>query len=88
MKTRPGVVRRIRAEYLEMPGLRLTAEQVQRLCGLDQTMCQTVLDELVTAKFLCVKPDGHYVRLTEGHFPNPQPVNATLRREKRSAKAS
>jgi hypothetical protein len=26
---------RIRAEYLEMPGLRLTAPQAQRLFGLD-----------------------------------------------------
>ena len=26
---------RIRAEYLEMPGLRLTSEQAQRLCGAE-----------------------------------------------------
>jgi hypothetical protein len=29
------LLRRIRAEYLEMPGLRLTAPQAQRLFGLD-----------------------------------------------------
>jgi hypothetical protein len=42
-----------------MPGLRLTPEQAQRLCGVERTLCQTVLDALVAEKFLCVKPDGH-----------------------------
>jgi hypothetical protein len=55
---------RLRAEYLEMPGLRLKARQVQRLCGIDQTICQSVLDALVDAKFLAVKSDGSYARLT------------------------
>jgi hypothetical protein len=32
-----NVRNRLRAEYMEMPGLRLKAEQVQRLCGIDQT---------------------------------------------------
>ena len=41
------VLTRLRAEYLEMPGLRLKAGQVQRLCGIDQTMCQLVLDSLL-----------------------------------------
>ena len=44
----------------EMPGLHLRLEQVQRLCGIERVMCQTVLDSLVAAKFLCVKLDGHY----------------------------
>ena len=29
------VLTRLRAEYLEMPGMRLTAQQVQRLCGVE-----------------------------------------------------
>jgi len=44
------VLTRLRAEYLEMPGLRLKAGQVQRLCGIDQTMCQLVLDSLLESK--------------------------------------
>jgi hypothetical protein len=28
------VLERLRAEYLEMPGLKLRIEQVQRLCGI------------------------------------------------------
>ena len=30
---------RIRAEYLEMPGMRLTAAQVHRLSGVDISTC-------------------------------------------------
>jgi Protein of unknown function (DUF2934) len=51
---------RIRAAFLEMPDVRLKPEQVQRLCGVERTICQLVLESLVDAKFLCVSPDGHY----------------------------
>ena len=43
--------RDLRAEYLEMPGLRLKPEQVQRVWDVERTMCQRVLDSLVDAKF-------------------------------------
>ena len=54
MSTSPNqeVLERLRAEYLEMPGLRLTVEQVQRLCGIERAICSVVLDTLVEAKFL------------------------------------
>ena len=58
-------MQRIRAEFLEMPGMRLTVEQVQRLCGVDASVCQLVLNSLVARKFLCVHPDGTYVRHAE-----------------------
>jgi hypothetical protein len=53
------MLQRIRAEYLEMPGLRLTLEQAQRLCGIERALCTTVLDALVDERFLYVKSDGH-----------------------------
>ncbi len=87
MRTIQDLTHRVRAEYLEMPGLRLTAEQVQRLCGIEQTTCQLVLHELVAAGFLCVKAEGHYARLTEGHITRP-PAKAGLRTGAPSAKAS
>jgi hypothetical protein len=59
-------LKRIRAEFLEMPGLRLTLEQAQRLCGIERALCKMLLDTLVADKFLCVKSDGAYARLTEG----------------------
>jgi hypothetical protein len=43
---------RIRAEYLEMPGLWLTAPQAQCLFGLDSETCDAVLAALLDAKFL------------------------------------
>ncbi len=74
-----GTLDRVRAEFLEMPGLRLTVRQVQRLCGVDETICKGVLDALVDAKFLTSRPDGTYMRLTEGdHFPQPQPIRVDM----------
>jgi hypothetical protein len=69
------LLERIRAEYLEMPGMRLTFEQVQRLCGVDGSVCRVVLDSLVAAKFLCANLDGTYARLTDGR-PGPRPLKA------------
>jgi hypothetical protein len=74
------VLERLRAEYLEMPGMKLRIEQVQRLCGIEQTMCKLVLAALVKADFLSLKSDGTYVRLTEGDLTFPrQPAKAALR---------
>jgi hypothetical protein len=56
---------RIRAEYLEMPGMRLTSAQVQRLSGVDAVICKQVLDDLVLAKFLHAHDDGGYARGSE-----------------------
>ena len=58
-------IERLRAEFLEMPGLRLNVNQVQRLCGVDETMCRNVLEALVDVKFLRRNPDGTYARLAE-----------------------
>ena len=65
-----GTTERIRAEFLEMPGLRLTVVQVQRLCGVDAALCQSVLDALVEMRFLRANADGTYARVSEGgHRP-------------------
>jgi len=57
------VLRRIQGEFLEMPGLRLTTSQAQRLWGLDREVCETVLQLLVSEKFLQQTRDGAFVRL-------------------------
>jgi len=56
------VVRRIRGEFLEMPGLRLTPQQARRLWRLDETACEAVLGALVDARFLAKTRDGAFVR--------------------------
>lgn len=72
------VLNRVRAEYLEMPGLRLTVEQVRRLCGVERDACQIALNALVNAKVLCLKSDGAYARLTDRDIPHTQPANAAM----------
>lgn len=72
------ILDRLRSEYLEMPGLRLTVEQAQRLCGIERATCQAVLNALVDAKFLCVKPNGTYARTSDGQYPKPRPIEAGL----------
>ena len=51
-ETIEDVLNRLRAEFLEMPGLRLKFDQVQRLCGVERTICQMVLDLLVDEEFI------------------------------------
>jgi len=77
----PQLLERIRADFLEMPGLRLRPEQVQRLCGVEQTMCQMVLDALVEANVLCLNSDGTYARLGDGELQYSQPAKAETRSE-------
>lgn len=68
---------RVQGDFLEMPGLRLKPDQVQRLCGLDRTMCDLVLESLVEMKFLYQTSDGAYARLTEGELFRPPHTRTT-----------
>jgi hypothetical protein len=56
------LIRRVRGEYLEMPGLRLTSAQASRLWGLDSRTCQKLLHKLLDAQFLTCTTDGRYGR--------------------------
>ena len=56
------VLRRVQGEYHEMPGLRLTTAQAQRLWGLDRAACDALLGALVDAKFLFRTRDGAFMR--------------------------
>jgi hypothetical protein len=55
-----ALVNRIKAEYLELPGLHLTPWQAQRLWGLDQVQCEAVLEVLVETAFLRKTKGGAY----------------------------
>ena len=57
----------VQAEYLEIPGLRLTKPQARRLWGLDAHTCDALLDALVAAQFLRRNPADAYV------LARPQP---------------
>jgi hypothetical protein len=62
------VLQRIQGEFIEMPGLRLTAAQAQRLWGLERDVCDALLGALVDARFLTRTRDGAFMRL-EGAQP-------------------
>ncbi len=55
-------LRRIRGEYLELPGLRLTTAQAQRLWNLDRRTCEELLGTLVASRFLSQTRDGSFIR--------------------------
>lgn len=52
----------LRMEYVEMPGLALTAWQAQRLCNLPEELCDRALRVLTECGFLRRTADGRYLR--------------------------
>ena len=56
---------RVQGEYREMPGLKLTEVQAQRLWGLDDRTCALVLTALVERRFLRRTPAGTYLRMSD-----------------------
>jgi len=58
------VIRRIRADFLEMPGLCLTTEQARRLWGLDPQTCEALLNLLIDSRFLRRTDGGLFVLST------------------------
>jgi hypothetical protein len=60
------LVKRVKSEFIEMPGLRLTLEQGSRLWGLERGECDALLHSLVHRKFLTVTAAGTYGRATDG----------------------
>lgn len=55
-------LRRIRSEFIEMPGLKLTVPQALRLWGVDQLTCEAVVEKLTQSNFLTRTRDGAIVR--------------------------
>jgi len=58
--SRERLQRRIRAEFEEMPCLRLTGAQARRLFGLPPDVCERLLAALVSERTLARGPDGRY----------------------------
>jgi hypothetical protein len=59
-----ALLRRARAEYLEMPGLQLTAAQAARLWALDAGVCSDVLASLVESRFLVRNKTSQFARVS------------------------
>ena len=63
-----NLLTRIRSEFLEMPGLRLTLMQARRLFALDIVTCASALTALETAGFLTRTRDGAFVMGAPGRM--------------------
>lgn len=55
---------RIRSEFLEMPGLRLTTAQAARLWAVDRETSERILNGLTAGGFLFKTKNGAYLRAT------------------------
>ena len=60
-----ALVIRVRGEYREMPGLRLTIPQAARLLGMPPDVAGTVLDQLRRSAVLARSADGAYSLVAE-----------------------
>ena len=52
---------RVRGDYGEMPGLRVTLGQASLLWQVDEANCEVLLDHLVQEGFLRRRANGYYV---------------------------
>jgi hypothetical protein len=61
-RARRGLLRRIQAEYREMPGLSLTVEQAVKLFGVQRDICARLLNQLVERGLLQTGERGYRLR--------------------------
>jgi hypothetical protein len=57
-----ALLQRVREQYREMPGLKLTKPQATRLFGVVPSVCATMLGALVMENFLARTEEGVFVR--------------------------
>ena len=62
-----ALLRRVRGEYREMPGMRLTIDQARRLWDLDRQTCESLLNSLVEAHFLEIDAQARYRKAHPGY---------------------
>lgn len=62
IRSREMLLRRVRGEFDEMPGLRLTLAQAQRLFTLRKDVCERVLNTLTLGGVLSRTRDDRYAR--------------------------
>ena len=85
---------RVRGEFQEMPGLRLSLAQACRLWQMDGTTCLAILEQLIVERYLYRTGEGMYVALPSGRptplkasLPGAHPAGAHVRRLERRPRA-
>jgi hypothetical protein len=69
----PDLQFRIRAEFEEMPGLKLTLPQALRLFNNDAVACRRALSQLVAARVLCLEEGSFVLRGRRTHWRRRRP---------------
>jgi two-component system cell cycle response regulator DivK len=62
LRERNDALRKIRGDYLKIPGLRMTAREGARFWNLDARICERLLESLMEEGFLTRTGDGRYKR--------------------------
>ncbi len=75
-----SLLSRIRGEYRDMPGLRLTSRQACCLWQLDTATCDAVLNSLIEEGFLARTKDGSFVAATSAGLQPLLSVRGTVGR--------
>ena len=76
----PALITRIKGEYTEMPGLRLTTAQACRLWQLDSPTCEHVMSALVNEGFLLPTNKGAFVAMPS--VANPTKIGISTWRQR------
>jgi hypothetical protein len=76
----------IRAEYRELPGLRLTFAQACRLWNLTSAECEAAIETLLAEKFLRLTLDGTFAASGALDGLPRSPRKAVLRRKAPAAR--
>jgi hypothetical protein len=66
-----SLVARVRGEYFEMPGLRVTLAQACRLWQVDASTCEMLFEYLVRMGVLCKTDSGFCVRRSSAQVGEP-----------------
>jgi hypothetical protein len=62
-----ALLARIRGEFREMPGMRVTPAQARRLWSLDPAACTAALESLMGSGFLTRDASGRYMKTHGGY---------------------
>jgi hypothetical protein len=54
------LAQRIREEFEELPGLRLTVVEAAKFWAIDEAVCESILSQLETAGFLARSTDNRF----------------------------
>jgi hypothetical protein len=74
--SREQLMRRVRAEFAELPCLRLTRAQAQRLFGLRADICERVLAALVAERTIHLDIDDRYRMSDDAPLNTPKERSA------------